>query len=95
MRISAAYNQIYNPTDIGTVCSGIHHAIKSDLRGVYHLADKNIMSRYEFARGIAEEYGFDQGLIDRIDFNSLCFQEKRALNSSLNVDKFSKTLSSV
>ena len=90
-KVFAAYNQIYNPTEVELIFGGIYYAIKSDLTGLYHLADKNIMSRYEFAQSIAKEYNFDQNLIEGIDFNSLSLLEKRALNSSLNVDKFNKT----
>jgi dTDP-4-dehydrorhamnose reductase len=57
---------------------------------LYHLADKAIMSRFEFAKYIAKEHGFDQNLVEGIDFNSLPLLEKRALNSSLNVDAFNK-----
>jgi dTDP-4-dehydrorhamnose reductase len=91
-KVLAAYNQIYNPTHVGTVCQGIIHSINSALEGLYHLADKTIMSRYEFAQGIARDHGFDQNLIEAIDFNTLLLLEKRALNSSLNVEMFNKTL---
>jgi len=89
-KIKAAFNQIYNPTEVRKVCAGIHLSIKKDLDSVYHLADKQIMSRYDFARSIAEEFGLDEDLIEKVDFNRLPVLEKRALNSSLNIDKFAK-----
>ena len=92
-KVIAASDQVFNPTEVEIICKGIYHAINSGLQGIYHLADKAVMSRYEFARQIAEEFNFEQDLIEKIDFNSLGFLEKRALNSSLNVDKFSKTFS--
>jgi dTDP-4-dehydrorhamnose reductase len=90
-KVRAAFDQIYNPTDVEIICNGISHSMTSDLQGVYHLADKTIMSRYEFALRIAAEHHFERDLIEKIDFNSLGLPEKRALNSSLNVDKFNKT----
>ncbi|MEW6087946.1 MAG: SDR family oxidoreductase [bacterium] len=94
-KVTGAYNQIYNPTDVEIISMGIYHSINADLTGLYHLADKNIISRFEFAKNIAKEYNFNQCLIERIDFNSLPLLEKRALNSSLNVEKFHKTFTAV
>lgn len=91
-KLKAAYNQIFNPTDIRFICEGFYRAIKMDLKGLYHLAEQKIMSRYDFALSIAEEYGFDKNLIERIDFNTLGVIEKRALNSSLNVEKIYQKL---
>jgi dTDP-4-dehydrorhamnose reductase len=50
------------------------------------------MSRYEFALRIADEHKLDRRLIFPIDFNSLKFKEKIALNTSLNVDKIAKAI---
>lgn len=91
-KIKAAFNQIFNPTDVKIVCDGIYFSIKKDLNSLYHLADKNIMSRYDFAQSVASEYEFDKNLIEKIDFALLTVPEKRALNSSLNVDKFTKIM---
>ena len=85
--VKSAYNLIFNPTDVELVCRGISQSIQKNMKGLYHLADKVIMSRYEFARTIAGKYGFDPALIESVDFNSLPCKEKRALNSSLNVEK--------
>jgi len=85
--VKSAYNLIFNPTDVKLVCQGIYQSIQMNIKGLYHLADKAVMSRYEFAHRIAEEYGFDPGLIVSVDFNDLPCLEKRALNSSLNVEK--------
>jgi dTDP-4-dehydrorhamnose reductase len=93
-KIKAAGNQIFNPTDVKMLCNGIYFCIRKNLDSVYHLADRNIMSRYDFAQSVAEEFGFDKNLIEKIDFNSLHFLEKRALNSSLNVEKFMNTFES-
>jgi dTDP-4-dehydrorhamnose reductase len=90
--VRSAYNLIFNPTDVSLVCNAILQSIEIDLKGLYHLADKTIMSRYEFACAIAKEYGYDPALVESIDFNSLPCIEKRALNSSLNVTKINKAL---
>jgi dTDP-4-dehydrorhamnose reductase len=90
--VKAAYNLIFNPTDVSLVCNGILQSIEMDIKGLYHLADKTIMSRYDFACAIAKEYDFDHALIQPIDFNELGCLEKRSLNSSLNVEKINELL---
>lgn len=90
--IKIAYNQIFNPTEVEIVCNGILKGIKMNLKGLYHLAEDKIMSRYEFALNLAEEYRFDKKLIEPVDFNTLNLIEKRALNSSLNTQKWQTIL---
>lgn len=92
-RIKAADNQIYNPTDVAIVSKCIYQALQHrNLKGLYHLAEPAVMSRYDFARRVAEECGFEQALIEPIDFRSLSTIEKRGLDTSLNVEKINKML---
>ena len=85
--VKSAYNLIFNPTDVELVCQGIYQSIQMNIKGLYHLADKAVMSRCEFTSAVAEKYGFDPSLIESVDFNSLPCKEQRALNSSLDVTK--------
>jgi dTDP-4-dehydrorhamnose reductase len=90
--VKAAYNLIFNPTDVKYVCQRIYQLIHMNIKGLYHLANKAVMSRYEFAYRIAKEHNFDPALIQPIDFNKLGCLEKRSLNSSLNVEKMNELL---
>lgn len=92
-KIKAAYNQIFNPTDISLVCEGMYKAINLNLKNLYNLANHMIVSRYDFALSIAKEYGFDKDLIEPIDMHQLPFIEKRPLNTSLNVKKIKEVIS--
>ena len=91
-KIKAAYNQIFNPTDISLVCEGMYKAINLNLKNLYHLANHMIVSRYDFALSVANEYGFNRDLIEPIDIHGLPLIEKRPLNTSLNVKKISKLI---
>jgi len=91
-RIKAAYNQIFNPTNVRMVCDGMYKAIKSNLKGLFHLASPIIMSRYDFALSIAKAHGFDEGLIGRIGIQDLQLIEKRPHNTSLNVKKINEVI---
>jgi len=92
-KVKAAYNQIFNPTDVRMVCDNIYKVMKRNLKNVYHLASPTIMSRYDFALSIACEYGFNKDLIEPIDIRFFPLIEKRPLNTSLNVKKISAAIS--
>lgn len=83
----AAYNQIFNPTDVDWLSRQIEKAIRMNLVGLYHLADPRIESRYAFACRIAREYGLDPDRVQRVDLSDMRLVEARALNSSLNVSR--------
>ena len=88
----AAYNQIFNPTDVEWLSEQIEKIIRMNLSGLYHLAEPRIESRYDFACRIAHEYGLNPALIRRINLAELKCVQPRALNSSLNVSRIMKVL---
>lgn len=91
-KIKAAYNQIFNPTDVRMVCDGMYKAINRNLKNLYHLANPIVMSRYDFVSSIANEYGFNKDLVEPIDIRSLPLIEKRSLNTSLDVKRLSEVI---
>lgn len=91
-KVKAAYNQIFNPTDIRIVCDGMYKAISINLKNLYHLANHIIMSRYDFVLSVADEYGFDKNLIESVNVQDLPLIEKRPWNTSLNVKKISEAI---
>ena len=91
-KVKAAWNLFFNPTDVTLVCNGIINSLKKRLNGIFHLADKRVMSRYDFILSIADEMGFDRGQVEAIDINGLELMEKRPLNTSLNVEKINREL---
>jgi dTDP-4-dehydrorhamnose reductase len=62
------------------------------LTGVYHLAGATPLNRYEFARLIAETFQLDEGLIIPARSSEMKWLARRPRDSSLNVEKASKTL---
>jgi dTDP-4-dehydrorhamnose reductase len=92
-KVQAAFNQIYNLSTLEFTSSAIYQAMAAGLTGRYHLAEKVIMSRYEFALSIARSHGFDTELVESIDINLIGLKERRPLNTSLDVTKLSRELS--
>lgn len=85
--VKAAYNQIYNPTDVEYLCQMIGLSIERDLHGVYHLAAEDIMSRYDFAVQIADKLGAPHDLVEAVDIMSFPLKEYPPLNGGMRVTK--------
>ena len=67
-------------------------AIRENLTGVYNCGGSNSCSKYEFARKIADCFGFDKSFINAISIDNHNFKAKRGKNLSLNVDRLQDAL---
>jgi len=63
------------------------------LTGIYHLCGATRVSRFEFATQIAEAFGLDTGLIDKVSSSQFTWPAKRPADSSLDTSKAQNTLS--
>ena len=68
-----------------------------DYEGILHIGSDDYLSRYDFAVEIAKVFGFDLGLISKIDTDSLnskmnSYIAERPLHSGLLIDKLEKEL---
>jgi dTDP-4-dehydrorhamnose reductase len=70
----------------------IIEAVDRRLTGIYHMAGASRVSRYEFAKALAETFKLDGRLIKQTTMNSLKWTANRPKDSSLNVVKALKTL---
>ncbi len=91
-RIFAAFNQIFNPTDVRFVSNAIGVALRIDIGGVFHVAEKNVLSRFEFVKKIALDNNFDTGLIHRVDIRDIVGGRYKPVNSSLVTNKWCDVL---
>ena len=85
--INVVTDQINNPTWTESMAKVILKCIESDLSGVYHWGDAEILSRYEFAMKIAKRFNLNTGLISPILTKNLEQLAPRPLNSGLKADK--------
>ncbi len=82
-RVRIVDDQTGNPTFVDDLAYGILRAIDLGRTGVYHLAGREIVSRYEFALRVARAFGHDPGLIAPIKTASLRQPAPRPLKSGL------------
>jgi dTDP-4-dehydrorhamnose reductase len=76
-------DQIGNPTLADDLAYGLLRAIELEKTGVYHIAGRDIVSRFEFAVRLARVFGLDESLITPIKTASLKQPAARPLNSGL------------
>ena len=84
----------YNtPTLADNLAEMTIQVIQKELRGICHASGVERISRYEFARRIAETFDLDQDLIKPIRMSQLSsWVARRPKDSSLNTDKIQKRL---
>ncbi len=76
-------DQLGNPTLADDLAYGIVRGIELGRTGFYHIAGRDIVSRYDFAVRLARVFGFDPGLITPIKTSQLRQPAARPLKSGL------------
>ena len=90
--ISVVTDQISNPTWAWSLSEAIYKAMINNLKGVYHYAGEEILSRYEFAKKIARINNFDASRITPILTADLEQIADRPKFSSLSTEKIKKEI---
>ena len=76
-------DQLGNPTLVDDLAFGVMKTVELEKQGVYHIAGRDIISRYEFARTIARIFGFPQEAILPTKTAEIAQQAARPLASGL------------
>lgn len=75
-------DQIGNPTLADELAFAILKVLKKGATGLYHVSGFETMSRYDFARRIADVFGFDPEMISPTTTDKLEQKARRPMNSS-------------
>lgn len=76
-------DQIGNPTLADDLAYGLIRGVELGRTGVYHIAGREILSRYEFAQRVAQAFKLDETLITPIKTAQLRQPAQRPLKSGL------------
>jgi dTDP-4-dehydrorhamnose reductase len=91
--ISVVEDHYNTPTLADNLAEMILQALQRDLKGLYHASGSERISRYEFAKKIAESFQLDSNLIQSAKMSQLAaWIAKRPRDSSLSTDKIRKQL---
>ena len=88
-QINCFADETFSPTDANDVAQGIFLLIEKQLKGVYHLAGPEVLTREDLARKFFQVLGKDTQLTVKKaqDFG---FKETRPVNMHLNSSKFQR-----
>jgi len=76
-------DQTGNPTLVDDLAHAIVSGVELERTGVYHIAGREIVSRYEFALKLASVFGFERELISPVKTATLNQPAQRPLKSGL------------
>ncbi len=82
-KVNVVCDQIGNTTLADDLARGIYELARQNKRGLYHIAGSDILSRFEFARKLADTFGYDKSLIQPIKTAELNQLAVRPLQSGL------------
>jgi len=85
--ISIVTDQTGSPTLADDLAESCLQLWRKDARGLYHVAGREAISRYDFAMRICEVFGLDKGLVKAVTTEELKQKAIRPANSSMDVAK--------
>lgn len=89
-KIKVVIDQYSNPTLIDSLAEFLLSLYERDRFGVFNTSGKDNISRFEFSKMLAKEFGFDEKLIEPITTAELNQPAKRPQKVALNVSKAEK-----
>ena len=90
-RIKVVMDQYSNPTLIDNLAEFLLSLYEKDRFGLFNVSGKDNISRLEFSKMLAKEFGFDQKLIEPITTTELNQPANRPQKVALNVSKAEKS----
>ncbi len=90
--INVVNDQYNTPTYTNNCAHALFRLCERHLSGIYHVSGREQLSRYDFARAIADVFGLNSKLINVTSTDMLRQQARRPMNSSLRVEKAERAL---
>jgi dTDP-4-dehydrorhamnose reductase len=85
--IPVVTDQIGNPTFIDDLAEALIRLVAREEYGLFHIAGREVCSRYDFACKIASVFGLDAALIRPVKTAELKQKALRPMNSAFTLDK--------
>jgi dTDP-4-dehydrorhamnose reductase len=91
-RVRGFTDAIFSPLLVDDLARLILLSLERNLRGIYHIASLEGMSKYDFGVGIARLFGLDERLISEASIADSGLKATRSANLSLCTDKLAAAL---
>jgi dTDP-4-dehydrorhamnose reductase len=89
-RMQLFTDQLRNPILVNDLVKALVIAIEKDLCGIYHIGGPEVLNRHEFGRKVGQVFGYDEALLVPIKMRDFPYDAKRPLDSTLNIQKYTK-----
>lgn len=90
--INIVTDEYNSPTYADNAAEAMIKIFEENKEGIYHTAGDERVSRFDFARNIAQVFELDESLINPIKSKELIRKAKRPMDSSLSVEKLKSDL---
>jgi len=89
-KVYAADDLYSTPTYAGSLSKMIIKLIEKNASGLYHGAGSEFINRYDYVNKIADIFGLDKTLIQKVKLKDLKLKAKRPKKGGLKIDKIKK-----
>jgi len=90
--VKVVTDQFVTPTLNTNLAKMLLDIAEKRFQGIFHLSGATRLSRFDFAKELAREFGFDENLIIPAKMDEMKWIAKRPKDSSLNTEKAKKLL---
>jgi dTDP-4-dehydrorhamnose reductase len=91
-RVPGFQDVVFSPLLVDDLADKVLEMIAKGLQGLYHVSARDAVSKFDFARGIARQYGFDQAMVQPVSVSTARFRAPRPLVTNLNPAKIETVL---
>lgn len=92
MRIKVVDDQWRTPTLAEDLAQGCWLLARQSAQGLYHISGRELLTPYQMAQQVADFFGLDQDLLERVDSSTFTQPAKRPPRTGFIIDKAVRTL---
>lgn len=90
--IKVVGDQLRTPTYVEDLIGGIQLIIEKNTEGIYHISGKEVLTPYDMAVYVANYFGLDKTLMEKVDASVFTQPAQRPLKTGFIIDKAEKEL---
>ncbi|HEX5024774.1 MAG TPA: SDR family oxidoreductase [Agriterribacter sp.] len=85
--IKVVSDQLRTPTYVDDLAKSIELAIEKNARGIYHISGREVLTPYEMAIQVADYFGLDKSLMEKVDASVFSQPAQRPLKTGFIIEK--------
>ncbi len=90
--IKVVNDQIRTPTYVEDLSKGIKLVVQKEAKGIFHISGKEIFTPYEMAVQVADYFGLDKSLMEKVTADTFTQPAQRPLKTGFIITKAEKEL---